>query len=294
LKKEVEELKKKDEERQAAEIEKLKKEVEELKEKPTPTPTQTPTPTPTPQTPSQTKIPAPIPSPTPAPIFQPQPTPLYNYNAEASIVDYKDATAIQTTVTGNKGALNLILSGPNKSTVDSDYISDNDMLDGSETKWLHLQRYAESNPVSGIYTLIVKEFGGKEVFRKEFNIQGPKPTIVGHTLKWKHGPYSVSTTYEVDTLGFHITVRNDGDLTLYLRDADVLLNNTHLYVLGTSLGKYKLSSGETATISVGSSSVVAGSSFYDEGTYPMVINLRGQVDGELKTLTTYTTSVSVQ
>lgn len=293
LKKEVEELKKKDEEKQAAEIERLKKEVEELKKKPAPA-TQPPAQTPAQQAPTQqTPTPTPSPIPTPPPIIQQQPTPSYSYSVETSIVDYKDAAAIQATVIGNKGALNVILSGPNKSTVDTEYISDNDMLDGSETKWLHLQRYAKSNPVSGLYTLIAKEFGGKEVFRKEFNIQGPKPTIVSHSLKWKNGPYSVSTTYEVDTLGFYITVRNDGDLTLYLRDADVLLNNTHLYVLGTSLGKYKMAAGETATISVGSSSVTAGSSFYDAGTYPMVIDLRGQVDGELKTLTTYTTSILV-
>jgi len=289
LKKEVDELKKKDEERQAAEIKKLKKEVEELKKKPAPTPTQTPTPTPTPQTPTQTQIPAPTPSPAPAPVFQPQPAPAYSYNVETSVVDYKDAVAIQATVTGNKGALNLILSGSNKSTVDTDYISDSDMLDGSETKWLHLQKYAESNPVSGIYTLIVKEFGGREVFRKEFNIAGCKPTITTHALSWKPYLGSGQYGYQPDNYGLiKFTARNDGDITCYIRWIDISLDEKpFVAVLGNALSKKSIAPGETAQVTVGYTDIVYA------GNYTLTAKLTGQIDGVLKTLTTYTTSVSV-
>ncbi|MCD6192141.1 MAG: hypothetical protein J7L26_01565 [Candidatus Aminicenantes bacterium] len=219
----------------------------------------------------------------PAP-YQPQ------YNVETLIVDYKDASAIKVVISGDKKSLTAILSGPDKSTVDTEYISENDMLDGGETVWLHFQRYAESNPEPGLYTLIVKEtWGGREIYRKEFNIKGPKPVITGYSLKWKlYWPPIEEYGYQLDNYKASFTIKNEGDLTTYIRGIDILLNGEELVVpFGNVPSKKKILPGETTEISVGYSDIV------DKGTYTMEVRLVGQVNGELTTLASYTATISV-
>lgn len=252
-----------------------------------------PTPTPVVVTPTPKAKPAPTPTPTPTPtpiVNTPTPTPIptNQYKVATSLVDNDDRSAVQVTVEG-PGGLYVLLSDPNKSTIESKYISSNDMSDGAETVWLHFQKYAKSNPVPGNYTVIVNESSGKEVFRKDLTIQGPKPVILSHALSWK---FYYGTTYEVDS--FNITVRNDGDLTLYLKNAKFVVGGTEPYVLGTSLTKYTLLAGETATLAVGTANVVSGSAYHEAGTYPMSITIQGHINGVLSGIgTPYTTSITI-
>jgi len=204
------------------------------------------------------------------------------YQISTLLVDHEDSPAIQVTVEGKKGGLDLILSGPNKNTVDTEYISEKDMLDGAETVWLYLQEYVGSTASPGIYTLIIKHWD-EEVYRKEFNIKGAKISILSCTPTFKYYEYF---GYDFDRLT--IKVKNEGDLPAYFRTLDIILNGKE-GVSGGYFSDDKLLAGETKTIEM--RSVYYGN--FPAGIYKMTLKINGQINGKPTVLTTFTTTISV-
>lgn len=208
------------------------------------------------------------------------------YKVETSVADHGGATCIQATVRGESGGLTLYLSDPSKNTVDQTYISDGEMADGVETKYLALM-----GPIGGVgttatpgtYNLTIVNLHGDTVHKEEFTFGGANVSIIGCDPIYEYLEY---VGYYLDRLT--ITGRNDGDLTAYIGGVYVSINGQE----GSSL----IGAGDVTDLGGGDFTVEAKNFFlgpFSEGTYTMTLTMRTEPLGGGEVLATYTTTIDV-
>jgi len=153
----------------------------------------------------------------------PSSPPAEQYVVSHSISFSESRPQLQVSVQGPSKSLDLILSDPDKNTIETAHISKDDLLDGAEAVNINMCMYGET-PKVGTYTIIVKDSLGDEIYYQDtMTFSGPDLSITGCFVTEF---LRIGNEYIIDHM--HILVVNDGDLPAYVDDAAVYIDGEEM------------------------------------------------------------------
>ena len=153
--------------------------------------------------------------------------PAGQYVVSYSISFSESRPQLQVSVQGPSKSLDLILSDPDKNTIETAHISKDDLLDGAEAVNINMCIYGET-PKVGTYTIVVKDSLSDEIYYQD-------------TITFSGPDLSITSCFGIEFLGTAVTgvnkywlyrmnvlVVNDGDLPAYIHNADVYIDGEEL------------------------------------------------------------------
>ena len=148
---------------------------------------------------------------------------------------------LRVTVKGPSKNLNIILSDPDKNTIGTAFITEDDLLDGTESVNVDMAG-DEETPKAGIYTLIVKDSWSDEIYYQDtITFSGAEIYITNVYIESEY--YELFNEYHITE---NISVTNGGDLPAYLVHVVTYLDGEEIpaYIFGSG----RVDPGESKTI----------------------------------------------
>ena len=209
--------------------------------------------------------------------------PAEQYVVSSSISFSESQPQLRVSVQGPSKSLDLILSDPNKNTIETAHISKDDLLDGAEAVNINMCIYGET-PKVGTYTIVVKDSLSDEIYYQD-------------TITFSGADLSITSCFGIEFMNLgneysiyrmNVLVVNDGDLPAYVYDAAVYIDGEELVSLRHRflMNSERVNPGESKEVMF-----FPSESRFSGGTHMLKVEL---FDSQGLQLASYNTQVTVQ